>query len=269
MFRRPSPHILKITLPFHLLACAGLVALLVPVAGFRFYPLLAVIGYILFSGFGIAIGYHRLLSHRSFKTNRVTEIALSLLGCFAAQGSPLFWKAIHMGSHHPFSDREGDVHSPVNGYWHAFLGWQIFLSPKKVPFLAAKDLLVDRQQVFIHKNYHKIVWLPILVAGLLSPSFAFSFFIFPGLIAMHVENIVNTICHSPYFGYRSFETRDRSRNNIILGWLCFGQGWHNNHHYRPREYDYGGSRWFEFDPCSFFVPLLRRKDRTSTDCLKG
>jgi stearoyl-CoA desaturase (delta-9 desaturase) len=160
--------------------------------------------------------------------------------------------------HHPFSDQEADLHSPTGGYFHAFMGWQFKFRSEQAPFMAAKDLLRDRFQVFLHKHYTAIFWTPILLVSCYSLEIAASCFIFPVFLSMHGENIINTFCHSPKIGYRNFATPDQSRNVSLLGWLLFGQGWHNNHHRHPRKYDYGGERWYEFDICSLIVPLLRK-----------
>jgi len=252
-----STHLLTISIPLHALTLFGIAAVFGGWVQLQWLPLL--IGYVLFSGFGVAIGYHRLLSHRSFKTHRAVEVALSLAGCYAAQGSPLFWKAVHVGNHHPWADQPEDLHSPRRGFWNAFLGWQMFLEPKEVPFIAAKDMLTDPTQIFIHRHYNKIFWTPIVLLLVLSPSLALSLFLLPGVLALHTENFINSVCHTPRFGYRNFATKDTSCNVPLLGWLCFGQGWHNNHHHSPRKFDYGGERWYEIDICAWLIPLIRVK----------
>jgi stearoyl-CoA desaturase (delta-9 desaturase) len=81
----------------------------------------------------------------------------------------------------------------------------------------------------------------------------------PTVLALHLEGMVNLFCHSNY-GYRNFETKDNSRNVFLLGLLNWGNGWHNNHHHNQSSYDFGtniSKKWYEFDPCKIFIPILK------------
>src|SRR5215218_7591195 len=82
---------------------------------------------------GVTVGYHRLLTHRSFRTHKATEYAFATLGSMAVQGSVIAWVADHR-KHHAHTDVEGDPHSPhvghgegvsgvLAGLWHAHTGW--------------------------------------------------------------------------------------------------------------------------------------------------
>lgn len=252
-----SNHFKRVLLPLHLLLAFGVVYVANRFEAYHFS--LVALGYFLYSGLGVAIGFHRLLAHRSFKTYLYAEFFCSLLGCFAAQGSPIFWKALHMGLHHPHTDSDHDIHSPNKGFWHAYIGWQIYLNPQSVPLLAAKDLLSSRFQLFIHKNYTTIYWTPFLVLLFVRLDLAFAFLIVPSFLALHTENLINTFCHMPRFGYQNFQTKDKSRNVPLLGILCFGQGWHNNHHKYPNRYNYGGNRWYEFDPSTWIISMIKKR----------
>jgi len=75
--------------------------------------------------FGIGMGYHRLLTHRGYKTPRWVEYFLTLCGALALEGGPIFWVATHR-IHHQKSDQEGDPHTPREGTWWAHMGWILF-----------------------------------------------------------------------------------------------------------------------------------------------
>jgi fatty-acid desaturase len=257
MYKKISSHIFKLTLPLHLLFAGG-IALCIYQNQFSWnYLLITLASWILISGYGISIGFHRLLSHRSFKTHPLVEKILSLLGCFGAQGSPIFWVSVHQGSHHTKCDTDQDLHSPIRGFWHSYMGWQIFLVKTDIPFKAGFHLYKDPFQKFLHSHYYKLIWFTTLALTLVNPAWSFYGLIAPMVISVHQENIINSFCHTPRFGYRNFNTSDQSVNNILLGLLFFGQGWHNNHHAHPKAPTFS-HRWFEIDLTRPMIALIRK-----------
>lgn len=255
-----SPHFKHIYLPIHALGIAAIVAT------FFVNPmwlLLTLLGYILFAGFGISVGHHRLFSHKSFETYRPIEIALLFLGVFGGEGSSISWKAIHNGLHHPHSDTEKDIHSPVNGKLSAFGLWMNKVKQDTVSLKYAIDLMRDPMHVHVHKHYNKYFWLPIIVAGLINWHIALFLFGLPILLSIYKENLVNLFCHTDTkISYKNFQTKDNSNNNVLLGYLCWGDAFHNNHHAQPREYDFGLGRkyhWYEIDPSAFLVNLVKKR----------
>jgi fatty-acid desaturase len=251
-----SPHVRIITIPAHLLAAVAiglLIACVIPVA----YLGYTILGWFLISGLGIAIGFHRLISHSAFDTWPLVRGVLAYLGVLGGQGSPVFWAALHMGAHHPFSDTAKDLHSPVHGKWSSYLGWQIHLRPEQVPFRAGVHLIREPWLKFLHTHYNKVYWVTMAAALLIDFKIGFTLLILPTVISMHQENLIDLFCHLKPAGYRNFETKDQSVNVWLLGLFAFGQGWHNNHHQYPRRYDFGVN-WYEFDICRWIVPLLDR-----------
>lgn len=250
-------HIRKVFLPAHCLAVAALAALPFVSPQVLWMTLL---GWILFSGCGIAVGYHRLFSHRAFKVSRPVEIFLLVCGAFGSQGSSIFWAALHRGYHHPHADTERDIHSPIHGKLHAYMGWIFKIRPDSVSMKYAIDLLRDPAHVWVHKNYVRLLWIPVCASALVSWEISLYFFALPMVIAVHQENLVDLLCHTRNpFGYRNHDTRDNSVNNVVLGLFAWGQGWHNNHHKRPADFNFGGDRWYEFDPCRLIIPLIRKR----------
>jgi len=203
---------------------------------------------------GITIGFHRYLTHRGFRTNRAVKAMLLILGSMAVEGPALAWAANHR-KHHALSDREGDPHSPVDGFWHAHLGW-LFIGQNADPQVYARDLKEDKLVVFISRTF--IIWaaltliIPFAIGG-------WQGLIWGGLVRVfithHVTWSVNSVCHT--FGQRPFTTRDRSRNQWVVGLLALGEGWHNNHHAFPRSALHG-LRWYQFDLSGLTIRLLER-----------
>lgn len=251
-------------LPILILAAIG-VGLFVSGVIPAYYLWFTGIMWILVSGLGIAVGYHRIFSHRTHTLKPWQEKIILFFATFAAQGSPIFWVAVHRGYHHPHSDTEKDLHSPVAyGRWHAFIGWLLenTESCNRVNVKYAVDLLRKPHFVWFHKHYLKIIWLVPLFVALFDWHLAFAAFWIPGGIALLQDNGVNVYGHVPtWFSYRNYNTRDHSVNNIWFGYFGWGQGWHNNHHEHPANYDFGSGtsgRWWEWDPCRIFLPILGR-----------
>jgi len=99
----------------------------------------------------------------------------------------------------------------------------------------------------------------LLVLLCINPMFALWFLVIPAVFALHCENAVNTLCHITRRGYRHYETKDNSTNVWYLGLFAWGQGWHNNHHYNPKSFDFGtgvSKKWYEFDACLIMLPLV-------------
>lgn len=255
--RKLAPHFVKIFLPLHFLAAAAFILF---VQNFTLVHLTYVLaGWMLIGGYGIAVGHHRLLSHQSFRTYKSVEHLLALLGVFAGQGSGLFWVAVHRGSHHPYADTEKDLHSPIHGDFYAYLGWQMYLNPAKVTFKQCRDLLQDPWHVFIHKHYIRIFWGGILALTMIDWRLGLFGVVIPSFISMHTENCVDLFCHKRAMGYRNYDTRDNSTNIWWLGYLGFGQGWHNNHHADPAAYYYS-KKWWELDLTRLMIAPIKKYD---------
>jgi len=202
---------------------------------------------------GVTIGYHRMLTHRSFRPHPVVKAIFLILGSMSAQGPAIEWAASHL-KHHALADREGDPHSPLDGFFHAHMGW--LFNGMADPNVYCRHLVKDRIVVFI--SYTFWVWvalsfvIPFMIGGwtgLLWGGFVRIF------LLQHVTFSVNSICHM--FGKREFETRDQSHNEWIVGLLAFGEGWHNNHHAFPRS-AFQGFHWWQLDFSGYIIWALER-----------
>jgi stearoyl-CoA desaturase (delta-9 desaturase) len=206
------------------------------------------------TGIGITAGYHRMLTHRSFDAHPLVRFTLLAFGSMAVESGALTWARIHL-QHHAHSDEEGDPHSPLQGFFHAHLGWMLDgFRPEEGKYDAwlAKDPMV----LWFEKTFPYWVALgfviPFLIAG-------WSGLFWGALVRIclghHVTWSVNSVCHT--WGRRMFNTTDLSRNHWLVGLLAFGEGWHNNHHAFPRS-AFHGMRWYQFDGAGLVIRLLER-----------
>ncbi len=212
--------------------------------------------------FGVTVGFHRMLTHRSFQAHPVVKLLLLILGSMAFEGPAISWAATHT-QHHARSDREGDPHSPADGFLHAHIGW-IFRDSAADPKVYCRHLLNDRIVMFVSKT--ALLWailslaIPFGIGWLVGGwPLALTGLLWGGLVRMflthHVTWSVNSVCHT--FGRREFETTDRSRNEWVVGLLAFGEGWHNNHHAFPRS-AFHGLHWWQFDLSAYLIWTLER-----------
>ena len=227
--------------------------------------------YFLAINLGIGVAYHRLLTHRGFRTPKWVEYFVTACGTMALEGGPIFWVATHR-VHHQNSDQEGDPHTPVDGTFWSHAGWilsgRAMHSETALLGRYAPDLTRDKGHVLLSK-YH---WLPLTLTGLaqiaLGAALAPAGHALVGglsmmlwgtflrvVVGLHATWFVNSATH--LYGKRRFDTRDESRNNWWVALLTGGEGWHNNHHAHPVSARHGLA-WYEFDVNYYCIWLLER-----------
>ena len=227
------------------------------------------------TGLGVTVGFHRLLTHRAFKTTRPIRATLAILGSAAIEGPVISWVADHR-KHHAFADREGDPHSPHVGHGHgwrgalrglvyAHVGWLFIHTHRGRRTRYAPDLLGDPVVSWVDRTF--VVW----ALGGLVTAFGLGW-LFGGtlrdgltgvlwggavrmLVVHHVTYSINSLCH--FFGRQRFDTGDQSRNLAWLAPLSLGEAWHNNHHAFPTSAQHGLRRW-ELDPSALLIRALER-----------
>lgn len=218
----------------------------------------ALVMYWLVVGMGVCVGYHRLLTHRGFKTSRAFEYVLVTLATFALEGSPIAWVTTHR-IHHQHSDRDGDPHSPREGGFWAHMGWVLFggrvNDAKALRGKYAPDLLADPYYRWL-STWH---WVPMTLFGLAlwavaGHAIAAWAMVVRLVFGLHFTWLVNSATHM--WGSRRFETRDDSRNSWWVALLTFGEGWHNNHHAHPVSARHGLA-WWEIDVSWMALRVLR------------
>ena len=224
------------------------------------------------TGLGVTVGFHRMLTHRSFQSPPPVEYAFAILGSMAVQGPVISWVADHR-KHHAHTDREGDPHSPhvghgdgaggvFRGLWHAHAGW-LMTDHGTAGRKYAQDLYEDRGMRRINRRFPLIVLaglaLPALAGWLITGTVAGAAtgLLWGGLVRIflvhHITWSVNSVCH--FLGSRRFETDDQSRNVFWLALPSFGESWHHNHHAFPRSAEAGLRRW-ELDPSALVIRAL-------------
>jgi stearoyl-CoA desaturase (delta-9 desaturase) len=207
-------------------------------------------------GLGITLGWHRLVSHRSFQVPKWLEYLLVFFGTLSMQGGPLEWVGLHR-HHHVHSDQERDHHDSGRGFWWSHMGWMFY----DVPAMAetdryTRDISGDPVYQFFQRHFF---WIQVAFGGLLYLLGGWPFVIWGVFVRLvvvyHCTWLVNSATHR--FGYRSYNSGDRSTNCWWVALLTYGEGWHNNHHafqYSARH----GLAWWELDLTWATIALLQK-----------
>ena len=197
---------------------------------------------------GIGMGFHRLLTHRGYKTPKAVEYFLTICGLLALEGGAINWVVTHR-IHHAHTDAPGDPHTPRDGRWWSHMGWILSGTAQQhgneVNWRYAPDLMRDPVHVWLNRLY----FVPLIICGLLLLAFGGWSYLMVGVflrvaVGLHCTWLVNSATH--IWGQRRFVTNDLSTNNWWVALLSFGEGWHNNHHAHPRAARHG-LFWYEVD----------------------
>jgi stearoyl-CoA desaturase (delta-9 desaturase) len=207
---------------------------------------------------GIGMSYHRLLTHRGYKTYKPIEYFLTVCGTLALEGGPAFWVAIHR-VHHQNTDKEGDPHSPKDGGIWAHMGW---IMTGKAMHASSEELfpyVPDLRKDPFHMWLSKWHWVPITVLGVILLAIGGVQWVLWGVffrtvIGLHATWLVNSATHM--WGSQRFLTGDTSTNSFWVAILTFGEGWHNNHHAHPQSAKHGLA-WYEVDLNWYGIAFLR------------
>lgn len=267
-------HTLARPSPFSQISCA--LAIIVPLLGliaamilmwhtpFSWLNLSLFFGGYVLTTLGVTIGYHRLFTHKSYKTNRVISAILGILGSMSVQGPILQWASTHR-RHHQHTDSEDDPHSPhaygssflglLRGMLHSHFGWFFSKAPTRdIMNRYVPDLIADPVITFVSRWFGLWVLLGLLIPAAIGLAVTQSWMgalmalLWGGLLRVffvhHVTWSVNSACH--LWGRQPFNTHDESRNNAVMGVLALGEGWHNTHHAFPASARHGLA-WWEID----------------------
>jgi stearoyl-CoA desaturase (delta-9 desaturase) len=227
------------------------------------------------TGLGITVGFHRHLTHRSFKTYRWLRGVLGILGSAAIEGPVISWVADHR-KHHTFSDEQGDPHSPhvdhghgwggvMRGLFHAHMGWLFIHTQRGSKERFAPDLVEDPVISWVDRTF--LVWavlglfIPFLLGWAIGGTLfaAVTGLLWGGLVRVfvlhHFTYSINSLCH--VFGNRDFETTDHSRNLGLIAIPTLGEAWHNNHHAFPTSAVHGLGR-YQIDVSALVITGLEK-----------
>ncbi|WP_103670687.1 fatty acid desaturase [Pseudanabaena sp. BC1403] len=208
---------------------------------------------------GICLGYHRLLSHRSFQVPKWLEYAIALVGATALQGGPIFWIAGHRLHHAHTEDMEKDPYSARRGFWWSHMLWMIY--PKEEFFNPnlyrkyAPEMARAPFYLWLDK-YYLLLQIPLGIVLYLLGGWSFIIWgmCLRSVLLWHSTWFINSVTHM--WGYRTFETNDNSRNLWWAAIVTYGEGWHNNHHAYPHVAK-AGWRWWEVDVTWWAIQVLR------------
>jgi fatty-acid desaturase len=209
-------------------------------------------------GLGISMGYHRLHTHRGFKTYKWFEYFLALCGSLTLEGGPLFWVATHR-LHHRYSDLPDDPHTPrVSGFW-AHMGWVMFGDAGHSDTARMSRYAPDLGRDPFYRWLNSWHWVPLTVSGFVLLAIGgwglvnWALFL-RVVVGLHSTWLINSATHM--WGSRRFPTKDDSKNTWWAAIITFGEGWHNNHHAHPTSARHGLT-WYEFDPTWLSLKVLR------------
>jgi len=224
-----------------------------------YWLILSILVYYMSGCLGITITFHRYLTHKSFKMPKWCEYLFSFFGAMGGTGSTLGWLSVHR-THHKYTDKDGDPHSPHNA------GWKIIFGKYNYKFnpMDAKSMLRYKFHVNLHRYYYLIFVLWGLALFAIDPHLGLYGFIIPVTLQTWISNMTNWANHST--GYTNFKTSDDSRNTWWISALNWGDGWHNNHHARPASYTFQ-YKWWEIDISAYCIYLICLLSGT-TDSMK-
>jgi len=234
-------------------AHAGLVAQVI--YGHWYHWIISFAVYFVTGCFGMTMTYHRLLSHKSWPAPRWFEILGTLCGIYGLTGSSIAWVAVHR-EHHHHTDDELDPHSPKHKGFFSAQWLSMFETPKP---RYAVHLIRDPFHLWLQQHYIAIHLVVLCAWFAIDPMLMLCCYLTPAAILWNAGSFINTLTHM--VGYRNHNTRDDSTNIWWLGYLMWGEGWHNNHHNRPTSAKFG-EKWWEFDLGGWFIDRLSTKTKS-------
>ncbi|OVE82029.1 hypothetical protein BVY03_01915 [bacterium K02(2017)] len=216
------------------------------------------ISFLIMTGFGITVGYHRLFSHKSFETNNVIKSLLLLFGGACFEGSAREWCCAHR-KHHGRVDQEGDPYNAKKGFFYSHIGW-IVLKADQSDERHIQDMLKDPIVLFQDRHYVKLAVLigfilPMALAALWGDIWG-GLFIAGALrivINYHFTWFINSYCH--HFGKQPYSNKNSSRDSWFIALFTYGEGYHNFHHNFQRDFR-NGIRFYQFDPSKWLIKFL-------------
>ena len=239
----------KVWLPLKLLTAIFLLLFLFDYTTINWW--IVFVSWFLLGPIGIGVGFHKLFSHRQFETYKPIEYIIAVLGTLASYAPILYFASQHQ-HHHTNADGSKDVQAGTkHGIIESFWTWRLKTSCLRAVSLKnypVKRMAQDKFLMFLNNNFVYIIWATVFVLLLADYNLLLSLFLLPILIEEILLNSVNTVCHFKNlpFNYRNYETDDSSSNNVILGLITLGRGWHNNHHANSKDV-LNWNRWWELD----------------------
>jgi stearoyl-CoA desaturase (Delta-9 desaturase) len=229
----------------HIAAIVGVI-----LVGFSWWGVALCVGLYYLRMFGITAGYHRYFAHRAFKTNRVFQFILALIGGFSVQKGALWWAAHHR-DHHKYSDTEQDIHSPrQRGLFWAHMGWFLSDQYNDTKMERIKDFAKYPELRVLNKMNEALAAIMVVALFLAGGWTAVVYgFCLSTVLLWHGTFTINSLTHR--MGTARYKTGDDAKNSFILSLITMGEGWHNNHHYYQSTANQGWF-WWEID-MSYYI----------------
>lgn len=214
----------------------------------------------LFGSIGICLGYHRMLTHRSFQVPKPLEYAIAIIGALALQGGPIFWVAGHRRHHLYTEDIDKDPYSARRGFWWSHMLWMVYKCPEVFDHNLYRQYAPDLDRDGFYRwldRYFLLLQIPLGIALYLMGGWSFVIYgLFLRIVLLwHSTWLINSATHMT--GYRTHESNDNSRNLWWAAILTYGEGWHNNHHAHPNVAK-AGWQWWEIDMTWWAIALLKQ-----------
>lgn len=232
--------------------------------GFDAFQVIATILCMGYCGMSITAGYHRLWSHPTYKTKAWIRVVYAIGGAFALQNSALHWSSDHRVHHRYVDDNDKDPYSAQRGFWYSHMGWMLrdYNSEQYSDYSNAPDLKRDPVVMWQHKHYLALVLatnfgIPFLI-GVWHGDIIGTMLIVGFLrlvLSQQVTFFINSLAH--YLGSQPYTDRNSARDNSVLAYLTFGEGYHNYHHCFQADYR-NGIQWWHYDPTKWFIFTLSK-----------
>ncbi|MGR5064712.1 acyl-CoA desaturase [Photobacterium sp. DNB22_13_2] len=215
-----------------------------------------------FCGMSITAGYHRLWSHKTYEANAVVRFIFAIGGAFALQNSILHWSSDHRIHHRYVDKNDKDPYSAKMGFFYSHIGWMLreYQASRYSDYTNCRDLQKDKIVMWQHKYYaplailtnfgipllfgliHGDVWGALLLVGVVRL-----------VLSHHTTFFINSLAH--IWGSQPYTEKNTARDNGLLAFLTFGEGYHNFHHIFENDYR-NGIRWWQFDPTKWLIKSL-------------
>jgi stearoyl-CoA desaturase (delta-9 desaturase) len=213
------------------------------------------------NGFSITAGYHRLWAHRTYEAHWSVRLVFMIFGARALQNSILIWATDHRRHHRFVDDNDADPYSAKRGFWFSHIGWMLrFYESGKQDFSNGKDLQADPLVRFQHRFYVPIVLVtnvgfPLAIGWMAGD--LWGVFLLAGVLRLvlnhHFTFFINSLAH--IWGTQPYNDNNTARDNPVLAFLTYGEGYHNFHHIFDRDYR-NAVRWWQWDPTKWLICSL-------------
>lgn len=229
--------------------------------GFGWSEIIAMIVCLGYCGMSITAGYHRLWAHKTYEAHKVLQYIYAIGGAFALQNSALHWSSDHRIHHRHVDHDDKDPYSASRGFWYSHIGWMLrdYQGDAYSDYNNVKDLQKNPIVMWQHRNYLALTiatnfGIPLLL-GVISGNII-GMLLLAGVLRLvlshHFTFFINSLAH--IWGSQPYTEQNSARDNGILAFFTYGEGYHNFHHIF--EYDYrNGIKWYQFDPTKWFIKV--------------